>query len=83
MIERGGFCRRLSLAYGFHICFCKIFQAQNLEDFNFQDTGLNYPAGGYSFVSSGDLSSRSFAPRSTTTLAGASEKAANWVWVSW
>jgi len=38
------------------------FQAQNLEDFNFQDTGLNYPAGGYSFVSSGDLSSRSFAP---------------------
>src|ERR1700733_216058 len=38
------------------------FQAQNLEDFNFQDTGLNYPAGGYSFVSSGNLSSRSFAP---------------------
>jgi len=51
------------------------FQAQNHEDFNFVDTGLNsptspsppclfVPAGclGYTFVSSGNLSSRSFAP---------------------
>ena len=50
------------------------FQAQNLELFNFVDTGLNSPtpgspaclftAGclGYTFVSSGNLSSRSYAP---------------------
>jgi len=38
------------------------FQAQNYENFDFVDTGYNFPAGAYSFFSHGNLSSRSFAP---------------------
>jgi iron complex outermembrane recepter protein len=38
------------------------FQAQNFENFEFIDTGLNYPAAFETFFSDGNLSSRSFAP---------------------